>query len=435
MKFFKLFKKEIKELITLQSVISLIVGVGALMLLGQAMSGIGEDMESKMGTVVIADLDNSQLSQQSIEVIEKSGTKVHKIDYTTPEDAIKKANELDKHTSVAVIPKGFEAGIKSGTPQKIEIVSSLTSFSIMSNSDQSGATAAQIISDYVATNLLEGEIQNADVSFFKAPVLTEDVTVVKNKSDVVNSNMLMSFAMQQSIFIPIIVFILITFATQLNSAAIANEKTDKTLETLLSAPVSRLSVLGSKMCASGVFSLLMAGVYMLGFSSYMGGMMGGMGASGDVSMEGSGIGSALTSLGLKLGPTQYLLIGVQLFLTILIALAISMILGALAKDIKAAQGLMMPLMFFTMIPYFVTMFLDINSLPIVAKVLINLIPFTHTFTASSNLLFGNMSMFYIGMIYQVIVLLVVSFIAVRVFSTDKIFTMTLEFNKKKKVKA
>ncbi|WMJ24353.1 ABC transporter permease [Paludicola sp. MB14-C6] len=431
MKFFKLFKKELRDLMTLQTLISLVAFVGIFMLLGTVMSDVGKDMNDKMGSAVVCDRDQSQLSKQAIAMLEKAGLKITQIQGEKSEDLITKAYEIDEHTCVAVIPKGFEQGVKNSKVQEIQIVSALKSFSMMSNSDKSAQNVADIIKETISSSIIQQANPNLNAEYIKNPIKTTDITVVAGKSETINSDMLLSFAMQQSIFIPIIVFLLITMASQLNVAAIANEKNDKTLETLLSAPVSRLSVLGAKMCASGVFSLLMAGVYMFGFSSYMNGMMGGMGAP-EEAMNTTGISDALANLGLKLGAGQYALIGVQLFLTILIALAISMILGALAKDLKSAQSLVMPLMFLTMIPYFVTMFLDVNSLPLVGKVLIYLIPFTHTFTASSNLLFGNYTMFFIGMVYQIVVLIIVMIMAVRVFSTDKIFTMTLEFGKKKK---
>lgn len=431
MKFFNLFKKELKEIITFQTLMGLFVGVAIFMLLGNVMKDVGKDMQSKMGSAVVYDKDQSDLSKECIEFLKQNNLEVHLIEGNTPKELTDKAFKYDEHTCVAVIPKGFEEGIKNGKVQELEVVSVLKSFSVMGNRDDSASTVSNLITNNISASILKENIKNADVEFIKAPIKTADTTVVGDKFTSANASMLSAFAMQQSMFIPIIVFILITFAAQLNSASIANEKNDKTLETLLSAPVSRLSVLGAKMCASGVFSLIMALVYMVGFSSYMGGMMGGMGASTDALAD-SGIGSALTDLGLNMGGVEYLLLGIQLFLTILIALAISMILGALAKDVKSAQTLTMPLMMFAMIPYFITMFTDVNSLPTIGKVLVYLIPFTHTFTASSNILFDNMPLFFIGMVYQIIVLAIVLFLAVRIFSTDKIFTMTLELKKKKK---
>lgn len=300
---------------------------------------------------------------------------------------------------------------------------------MLSGNDSSAASAAEVIKQGLAAKAAQ-DAGADNMDFLKEPIVATDVTVANGSSEEVNGSMLQSFAMQQTIFIPLIVFILITFATQLNASAIANEKGDKTLETLLSTPVSRISVLASKMCASGVLSLLMAAVYMIGFSSLMGGVMGG--ASGGETTQ--PVTQSLQNLGLQLGPVQFALIGVQLFLTIMIALAASMILGALAKDLKAANGLMMPLMFMAMIPYFVTIFTDVSSMPAVGQALMYLIPFTHTFTASANLLFGNMTTFLLGMGYQIVVLIVVMAFAVHVFSTDKIFTLTLGGTKARRSK-
>ena len=66
------------------------------------------------------------------------------------------------------------------------------------------------------------------------------------------------------------------FASQMIISAISTEKIDKTLETLLSAPVSRIAVLSSKMLAATIISALYAAIYMLGFSNMMSGMGGDM---------------------------------------------------------------------------------------------------------------------------------------------------------------
>lgn len=419
MKFWSLFKKELRELMTPQALMGLVVVVLIFLLLGQVMGGVTKEMSEKAGVVTLVDQDGTALSRKAADAVRRSGLTVNAIQ-GADDAALMTAAEKAGHNSYLVIPKGYEAGIRAGKTQSLRIVSKLKSFALLSSLDQSPATAVQIIGESLSSELIASSAgAGADTAFLKNPVTTVDVTMANGRTDTVNTAAIQSFAMQQSIFIPIIVFILITFAAQLNAAAIATEKGDKTLETLLSAPVSRVSVLSAKMCASGVLSLIMAAVYMFAFSHYMGGMTGGGNA-------GTGaISASLQNLGLQLGPAQYALIGLQVFLTILIALAVSMILGALAKDVKAASSLIMPLMLLAMIPYFITMFADVGSLPLIGQILLYLIPFTHTFTASANLLFGNLAIYWIGVAYQVVLLVVVMACAVHVFSTDKIFTITL----------
>ena len=81
------------------------------------------------------------------------------------------------------------------------------------------------------------------------------------------------------------------------------------------------------------------------------------------------------------------------------------------------------------------MFIDITSLPGAIKYLLYAIPFTHTFIASDCVLFGNMELYAGGLIYQVIFLVICMTIAVKIFTSDKIFTATegnSRFSRKKK---
>lgn len=437
MKFVKLFKKEIRELFTVQTLIGAFVAVLMFLLLGNVMNSVMHDITKENTTVVISDQDKSETSAEAILMLADNNIDAVLIDGGTPVEMLKSA-KANGHSTVLVIPAGFGTNVLNGKTQDIDIISELTSFAVAADTDNSSSDASELLTEFVTTKTAAKN--NLDPQFSLAPVNIVNTTVVGEKSAIADASSLKAFGMQQSIFIPIIVFMLVMFATQINCAAIANEKNDKTLETLLSTPVSRLDVIGSKMCASALYSLIMAVVFIFGFSFYMGNMMGsGMSTSAITDTANmmqtstlAPLNDSLSTLGIKLSAVHYLMLGVQLFLTISIALTISMILGALAKDIKATQGLITPLMFATMIPYFVTMFTDINALPTLAKTLVYAIPFTHTFSATGNVLFGYTNLFYFGLIYQLIWLVGVVWLAVRIFSSDKIFTMTLEFNKKPK---
>ena len=143
---------------------------------------------------------------------------------------------------------------------------------------------------------------------------------------------------------------------------------------------------------------------------------------------------AMKQLGLTLGAGDYLLIGLQLFLTIMICLAISIILGALVNDSKSAQTMLLPIMMMVMIPWLVTLFTDVNSLPTAAKLIIWAIPFTHTFTAMPNLMFGNHAAFWGGLAYQIVFFAIVMFFALKLFKSDKILTISLNLGQKSRFK-
>ena len=413
MKFWVLFKKELREMVTLQTVIGMLVSVLVFLFIGNFMSGVTEDMQKESGTIQVVDQDQSDLSAGAIAALKENGFTVNMVDTATPSD----------ENGILLIPKGFSENLNAQKAPEIKILARVQSFAMTANmKSELTRTAASVITEYASSFIAQkGNITNADL--IKNPVKVTDETYVGEKSANVAPSILSAFGMSQTILIPMVVFLLITFASQMTVSAIANEKGDKTLETLLSTPVSRLSVLSAKICAAGLVSLLMAGVYMIGFSGYMNGFTGGATAGSSTVME---------TLGLTLSAGDFVLIGVQLFLTILIALGLALILGSLAQDVKSAQTAIAPLMFLLLIPYMITIFVDVNSLPLIGKLLVCLIPFTHTFIASSNLIFGDTVLFLGGLLYQIVFLVVVMALAVRIFSTDRIFTMKLQFGKKKK---
>ncbi|MDE7279896.1 MAG: ABC transporter permease, partial [Oscillospiraceae bacterium] len=276
-----------------------------------------------------------------------------------------------------------------------------------------------------------------EIALIREPMTTVEYTVNDGKTAQVSASALGAISMMQSMIAPFAIFFLLLMAAQMIMTAISTEKIDKTLETLLSAPVSRMSVLSAKMVAAVISALLNALFMIVGFALYMVGMMGS--AVNEIStaaneMSGvdvsvmtdsiTGVGQAMAELGISLTPLSYVLFAIQLFFTLAIGLAISLILGAMATDVKSVQTLIMPIMIAVMIPFFVTMFTDVNAMSPVFKVIIYAIPFTHTYTALTNLMNGNMLLFWGGLAYQIIFFAVCMFLAVRMFTTDKLFTMS-----------
>jgi ABC-2 type transport system permease protein len=202
------------------------------------------------------------------------------------------------------------------------------------------------------------------------------------------------------------------------------EKQNKTLETLLTVPIPRTSIVAAKMLAAGIVGLLSAVIYMVGMKSYMGGMMGSVGTSAPVN-------AVIKQLGLTLTGNGYLLLGISLFFALLCGLAMATILGVLAEDFRSAQSLMLPIMLLIFIPYLLSFFADINSLPLPVKLLVLAIPFSHPFLATPNIMLGHYPAVLYGILYMAVVFLVLVVIAARIFSTDRVLTMKLRWGKKK----
>ena len=269
-------------------------------------------------------------------------------------------------------------------------------------------------------------LTDEQMQLISEPVLAVSYTAANGKTVEVSSEALSAMLMNQSMIAPFAVFFLVLMASQMIMTAISTEKIDKTLETLLSAPVSRFTVLMAKMIAALIVALLNAASMVVGFAFYMNGMMGS--AVNEISSDASGgisMGDAMKTLGLTLSGGQMAIFAVQLFLTIAIGLSVSLILGAMATDTKSVQTLVLPIMMITMIPFFVTMFADVNSLSPIPRIILYIIPFTHTYTAMNNMLFGHMGLVWGGLIYQLVFFAVCMYLAVKIFTTDLLFTMSL----------
>ena len=404
MKFINLLKKELSELINKQMIFSLIFTVAIFFIMGNVMESATSEIveEAKSNKLSICNMDDSAVTEEMIESFKESGSKVNlvTVEGDNYASAFKKQKKLK---GFVVIPKGFGEAVEKGEKPEVYSVSKVQGAAAFSNMTSGPENTLSAVTLFVSQKLADQKgVSKEQLKTIEDPLTVTEHTVVADKSAQVSMGSIVTKLMMQNMILPIIVVLLIMMTSQSLISSISNEKIDKTLETLLSTPVSRGSVITAKMLAAAIVALLNAGVMMAGFTSYTAGMMGSM--ASDIattipqdaaeSAKGalSGImssGDALKQLGLQLGAADYLLIGIQLFVTIMICLALSIILGALVNDSKSAQTMLLPIVMMVMIPWMITMFTDVSSLPTVAKYVIYAIPFTHTFTAMPNLMFGN----------------------------------------------
>ncbi|MBQ9079308.1 MAG: ABC transporter permease [Ruminococcus sp.] len=444
MKFINLLKKELSELVNFQMLIGLVATVAIFMILGGVMKTTVDEAVDKSENVKIniCDRDNTEFTENIIKALDELDddpdsnvtAKLNIIECEGDDySAILEDNDI---SGLVIIPEGFTETLDKKEPPEIISVSRMTSAATMSNMDMGNDAAIELIEACISSTIADDAGMDADqYKLMEKPVILTENTVVDDKEARISPANIMSKIMMQNMLLPIIVFVLIMMTSQMLMTSISNEKIDKTLETLLSAPVSRLSVISAKMLAAAVVALINAAVYMFAFSVFV------SGATDEVTetvslAAGSSItvDQALDQLGLNLVLSDYLLIGLQLFCTIMICLSVSIILGALIDDAKNVQNMLMPIMMCAMVPYMISILADINELPMVLRILVYAIPFTHTFTAVPNLMFGNNMLFIIGLIYQIIVFIVCIFFSLRLFMSDKLLTVSLNMGQKSKYK-
>jgi ABC-2 type transport system permease protein len=327
MKFFNLLKKELAELLNAQTIISLVVVMGLLMFMGSFMSDTVEEAVKQEYSVTLVDRDNTDFTADMKEKLKAYGAKLVEVTDSS-EDYAELLENADKQ-AVVILPKGFSEAVENNESPEIISVARMKSASMMSNVSGGNMGAVTLINKCISEVFAENAgLTVEDVARINSPVKVVSQTVVSDKSAEIASEAVMSKIMMQNMMLPIIVFVLIMMTSQGLMSGISNEKIDKTLETLLSAPVSRTAILGSKMLAAALVAMLNAVCFMFGFSSMMSTAT--EEATADISSALTEImptEQALEQLGLSLGIGDYILVGIQLFLTIMICLFLPLMLG------------------------------------------------------------------------------------------------------------
>jgi ABC-2 type transport system permease protein len=241
-------------------------------------------------------------------------------------------------------------------------------------------------------------------------MVREETTYFKEKvMDNVSPVTLSSVLSSQSLLVPLVVMMVVLMAGGMIISSMGLEKENKTLETLLTMPVKRRDIVLGKLAGAAVVGLISALVYMMGMGYYM------LSLQGQATID-------MARFGLVLDPLDYVLVGLSLFLAVLGALALCMLLGAFARDFKAAQTLTMPITFLALVPYFIMMMKDFSTLPVFGQVAIFLIPFSHPMMAMNNLMFDDYGLVIAGIVYEAIFAAIAISLAVWLFNKDMLIT-------------
>ncbi|TQS82303.1 hypothetical protein A3206_01170 [Candidatus Methanomassiliicoccus intestinalis] len=408
-----ILRKEIKELLTPATFIPVVIIAILFASLGGFMSGITDDL-AETPAVGIVDEDNGNLSTIVLDSITSNSKPISLDDNMDINQMLEKVKSSDG-TALIIIPEGFSETIASGKQASLDVYYIMNSTGMLESfpssmvmaiiSQASNDLSAHMIeksgiSSDIPTAVLQNPIsQGTNVNTYFNGNVMEDIT-----PDLVSASL-----SSNSFIVPIIVMMIVVMAGGIVISSMGMEKENKTLETLLTMPVKRSQIVVGKLAAAAIVGLVMALIYMVGMIIYMDSLM-------------SGAQVDLVQYGMSLGIVDYLLLGISLFLAILSALALCMILGIFAKDYKTAQGLIMPVTFLAMVPFFVIMLFDFNALPTAIQGLLFAIPFSHPMMAINNLMLDNYSIVLAGIGYELLFAAVMIVIAVILFKKDILIT-------------
>jgi len=426
-KFLNILQKELRELITLRMILPFIATMLVLSFVGRMVKGEMKRTQVTTVEVGMADLDQTKASGEIAQTLVAKNFAVIPLHSRSPDSLIREAEPLGIKV-VLVIPRGFEKGLKEKKGAELQIYSIIKSLSFTGTFKKSSIkNLVQVMNDKISNDYIRELGDSLDPEKVKNPVATREFVVLKGLIAAGNPETLLGIIMGLNVMVPVILMMLVIFAGQMVASSLGQEKENKTLETILTVPVSRVSIVAGKMLAAAILAFLFAGVYMIGFGDYMSSFT--ISSPGAPSM--SQIVDASKSLSLSFSPTSYILLGLNIFLTIVCALSLATLLALFAEDTKGAQAMLTPLMVTVLIPYFFTLFLDPNSVSLPLKIFIYLLPFSHTFFAFKFLLFGNIQPVVLGIVYLALLSVVFIFAAARIFSSDRVLTMKMSFRRRK----
>jgi ABC-2 type transport system permease protein len=402
-----ILRKEMREMLTKSTILPVVIIAVLFGTMGSMLGGIEEEVTSPPTVGIVNDDGVGEFAGLAVSTIDRLSEVVY-----NGSDVDQGLAALNDAGGVALlhIPADFTERIMSGVPGTIQVYWIMKGAGVMDSiSSEAVNSVLWNVNRELSMHLIAVNA-SVDSAFALNPISRTETTIFGDKAmDGISPGTLGSLLSAQSFVVPLVMMMLIMAAGGTVISSMGMEKENKTLETLLTLPVKRVSIVTGKLVASALIGLIMAAIYMVGFNYYMTGFS----ASGEIDLE---------QYGLTLGAIDYLLVGISLFVTLVAALALCMILGTFAKNYKSAQTLTMPITFLAMIPMFLIIFKDFNTLPPVAQVILFAIPFSHPMMAMRALMFDDYGLVIAGIAYSALFAVVTIALTIWIFKTDRLLT-------------
>ena len=412
--FFNMFKKELKEVLTIGSIISIAAMSFVFAMIGQSVGNIEEKLEVKPAIGLINN-DNGIFGIISTQILQETSDIIYN---GSDKSAGLQEVIAEKGIALIEIPSDFSDSIYNNEQGKLNInwvVQGVGPFDGISSD----------VLDYVL-NAVEKEISkiiitqelDLDPNLILNPLTTSQTTFLKEKEfRGLSPNELINTFSTQSYLIPTLIMMIIMMSGSSIISSMGLEKENKTLETLLTLPVKRNYIILSKIIASTISGLILAAIYMVGMTYYM------------KSFSFSGV-VDLQAYNLTLNIYDYTLMGLSVFMSLLAGLSLCLALGSFAKDYKSAQSLLFPVTVLAVFSMLMTMFMDFSTMPTFIKIFIFIIPFSHPMMAMKSLMLKEYALVISGIIYSSIFAAIMIIITILIFNSDRLLVGKLQKNKK-----
>ncbi len=381
--------------------------------MGYLMRTSFEEAKRVVGYVAVIDEDKGNWSSLFIDFLEKNiSAKVYLVD--NPIEAYEKYG-----VKVAIlIPKGFSQNLTNNIPAHVKIYMIATSLSFTELGI--GGRASEYVYSF-ADNISKTIAVKHGIpqDFIKTPIRTTSVILIASRNIEIKPEELFGTIFLLSIGTPLIALILVSMIVQFAATSMAIEKEEKMLETLLSLPVKRTTILGVKLLVPIVISLIFGGIYgfiMIYYLFYM---------STAPMTEENITGGESVSVNITIPPEMLPYLALSLIGGIILGLIIALVLSMFVEDVRTAQMVsgyvIMPLIVALILP----MFLDVSALGSSGRLAIALIPFINMAMLPKFMVLGYNYEALIASISNLIYALALLGITAKLISTERIFTAKL----------
>ena len=416
-----LVEKEVKDLLRDPRIyIGLIVPVIMFPIIGFAISmAASQAAEAAMGelTVMVIDEDGTEASGRFISLLSNVGLKVIEAGSKSLDEAVKSA-EKSGFKALLVIHRGFEESLKRFGRVNIEVYSIMRSMGFESMGVQAAVgSVLSRVSDVLSSTLISKIAPNVDPEVLRNPLNVTEYTVVKGK--VIHAppgSIFGQIVMGYGVMVPVFLFVIAMSVAQIAATATAVENEEKTLETLLTFPVSRYDILLAKLLGSSVVAVLGGIIFAAGFILYFQISLGGLG----LNLE---MGGPLRELPSP-PPQSYVLLAASLILAILFMTSLGVVLGALSSDVRIAGSLLGVIVIPIMLPSLLIIYASVNSLPLPLQIIVYAVPTSYPMIMAREMIFTPMPMQVLyGIPYSAALTLMVLYATSKILTPEKLLTL------------
>ncbi len=283
-----MFRKDLMDILRDRRLLTAVVL--PLILIPVLFGAIGSSNHSTSVSVRVIDNDNGEYSRDLVAFLQRNGVEI---------------NESSPVT--LIIPAGFSKAIESGASSEL-----LIRVSLSNPLDFKTVRSAEVLKGLVL-RFGSGVLPSLKPEFrieVRGSVLS------------VEPSRYVSSLLRSSLAVPLVLFVIAIYASQAIAASIAMERENKTLETLLTLPVSRRSIILAKVFSSIAFSLLVLASLVISFGVF-------------ASFSRSSSGGDAISVGL----VSFLALLAGTFLLFILMLLTSLLVSLFALDVRSALSI------------------------------------------------------------------------------------------------